>query len=178
MIEQHGGVINLRPGELYASREPVWIRTVLGSCVSVCLYDQVAGVGGMNHFMLPGPQTQEEESPARYGPEAMKLLIGWITGLGGSPSRLVAKAFGGANVLRMNPLLPSVAEDNIQFIRRFLDEEKIPLMSSRLGGQAPLEVRFFTRSARTLVKALRKRRPDELAALEMRPRAGLDRESK
>ena len=151
-------LVNLRPGELYASRDPVWIRTVLGSCVAVCLYDPIAGVGGMNHFMLPGSRRHTGEVPARYGVHAMELLIEGITVLGGVRSRLVAKAFGGGNVLRMGAAAPTVAQNNVGFIREFLDQAEIPMLSCKLGGHAALGVRFFTANARTLVRPLKSRR--------------------
>ena len=44
----------IRPGEYYVTRNEEIISTVLGSCVSACIRDVRTGVGGMNHFMLPG----------------------------------------------------------------------------------------------------------------------------
>jgi len=44
--------INLHPGDRYATKENVMLTTLLGSCVSACLYDPVAHVAGMNHFLL------------------------------------------------------------------------------------------------------------------------------
>ena len=74
--------VKIGPGELYASRRNILIVTVLGSCVSACLRDPAARVGGMNHFMLPehsGNNTLLSE-PARYGAHAMEMLIkqSWI----------------------------------------------------------------------------------------------------
>ncbi|MCW5978805.1 MAG: chemotaxis protein CheD [Bryobacteraceae bacterium] len=167
-------VVNLRPGEFHATKEGLWIRTVLGSCVAVCLYDRAAGVGGMNHFMLPGSGPQEAQFPARYGVDAMKLLINRIVALGGAHGRLSAKAFGGANVLRLNSTLPTVADGNVSFLLRFLEDEGIPLQSSRLGGDDALDVRFFTGSARTLVRPVRSRLAKELAAAELQYRRRLE----
>ncbi|MEN9356206.1 MAG: hypothetical protein RL695_377, partial [Pseudomonadota bacterium] len=44
--------VKLLPGEYFASTTDLALVTVLGSCVSACLYDQEKGIGGMNHFML------------------------------------------------------------------------------------------------------------------------------
>ena len=53
--------------------------TVLGSCVAACIRDPIAGVGGMNHFMLPESDRQRLGQRVvghmRYGNFAMERLI-------------------------------------------------------------------------------------------------------
>jgi chemotaxis receptor (MCP) glutamine deamidase CheD len=123
----------------------------LGSCVAACLFDPESGVGGMNHFMLPS-QSPDARNSARYGIHSMELLINAIMRLGGDRRRLRAKAFGGANVLRLNRPGLDVGQQNCQFIREFLDTEKIPLLVERLGGESPVRVHFLTNSGRAFVK--------------------------
>jgi chemotaxis receptor (MCP) glutamine deamidase CheD len=149
--------INLRPGQFHAARAPEVIRTVLGSCVAVCLYDEPAGVGGMNHFMLPDRGHGDDQMPARYGTHAMELLINKIMGMGGQRCNLRAKAFGGADVLAMPRSGLTVGAGNTRFAIGFLEREGIRLVSSRLGGTDPLEVVFYAGSARTLVRAVGRR---------------------
>ena len=86
--------VYLAPGRLYASGEDVQVTTILGSCVSVCIWDAQAQVGGINHFLLPSG------SPAspRFGESAVALLIGRVLELGAQRGRLAAKVFGGACV--------------------------------------------------------------------------------
>ncbi len=140
-------------GGIFASREPAVVYTVLGSCISACLFDPLAGVGGINHFMLPS-SAEDAGMPTRYGVHAMETLINEIFKLGGERTRLRAKVFGGANVLRMKDTFLTVSERNISFIKEFLTTEEIPLLSHRLGGVNPLQVYFFTDTAKVLVKAL------------------------
>ncbi len=45
--------VKVLPGEYYVDNEDMALVTMLGSCVSACLCDRQAGIGGMNHFMLP-----------------------------------------------------------------------------------------------------------------------------
>ena len=52
-------VAGILPGEFFVSREPMVVYTVLGSCISACVRDPIAGVGGMNHFMLPAPKEHQ-----------------------------------------------------------------------------------------------------------------------
>jgi chemotaxis protein methyltransferase CheR len=149
-------------GQLHASRDPVAISTVLGSCVSACLFDPIAQVGGMNHFLLPdgsdGPLGR-----ARYGVHAMELLINLIMKLGGDRRRLRAKLFGAASVLATPTDVP---RRNAEFVRAFLATEGIPVAAERLGGNRPLEVRFYPRDGRALVREIDSRKVAELIADE------------
>jgi chemotaxis protein methyltransferase CheR len=136
-------------GEVFASREPAVVRTLLGSCVSACLYDPEARVGGMNHFLLPDGDSEELRA-ARYGVHAMELLINEIMRLGGDRRRLVAKVFGAAGVLRAAS--SGVPQQNSRFVRAFLENEQIPIVGERLGGHRAIEVWFHTAVGRARIR--------------------------
>lgn len=137
-------------GEVFASDKPVWISTLLGSCISACLYDEQAGVGGMNHFLLP--LGTDERSAATYGIHAMELLINQIMQLGGDRRRLKAKIFGGANVLKSVTAADNTGERNTRFVREFLDLESIPVVAELIGGNAAVQVQFFSQTGRALAR--------------------------
>jgi chemotaxis protein methyltransferase CheR len=162
-------VIRLVAGDVKASGQSVVLRTFLGSCVAACLYDPEAGIGGMNHFLLPDGD-QGEGLPNRFGVHAMELLINEIMHLGGDRRRLRAKIFGAANVLEALRQRPSVAEQNAAFIRRFLATEQIPVDGEKLGGRQALEVLFYPRTGRVQVRTLgvAQARAEELAAGQYR----------
>jgi chemotaxis protein CheD len=168
-------IVNLHIGGLYASDQPMAIRTVLGSCVAACLYDPHQGIGGMNHFMLPHPVNGDYGLPTRYGVNAMELLINRLMKLGTARGRLRAKLFGAANVLHSRQGSPSVAERNATFAREFLTREGIPIVTWRVGGFEPLEVVFFPRTARTFVKPVRKLSEAYIAELEAEYTSKLDK---
>jgi len=138
----------LNIGDVVASRQPAVLQTVLGSCVSVCLWDPVQMVGGMNHILLPSGANDGHAT--RFGLNAMELLINKIMVLGGSRTRLVAKAFGGANVIA-SLQSPTVGERNAHFVKTFLATEKIALLAQRLGGTQAVEVSFNTDTAKVIV---------------------------
>jgi chemotaxis receptor (MCP) glutamine deamidase CheD len=156
------GIRRIIVGETFASATPTWISTVLGSCVSACIYDPERGVGGMNHFLLPEAGSDGLDS-ARYGSSAMDLLINQIMKLGGDRRCLVAKVFGAANAVGS----ADVARRNQAFIETYLLREDIAVRGSRLGGTRPIEVRFETASGRALCRPLR-RWGSGLAVLERR----------
>lgn len=114
------------------------LTTILGSCVSTCMWDPVARVGGMNHFLLPdGGSGQGQQF--RYGLYAMELLINGLLKKGASKSRLEAKLFGGA---AMSDGLGNIGAANGAFALRFLADEGIRCVAQSLGGRQARRVRF------------------------------------
>lgn len=138
-------------GEYYASANPVWISTVLGSCVSVCLYDEQRHIGGMNHFMLPESPNDNREV-ASFGVHAMEMLINVIMKLGGDRRRLKAKVFGGAAVVGTN--MSGVGPKNVRFAEEFLRLEGLNIIASHTGGTAGMRVMFNPYTSKALVREL------------------------
>src|SRR5262245_408289 len=118
-FEKH---VTLYIGGVHATDEPVVIKTLLGSCIAVCLHDAVARVGGMNHFLLPhGLADEPHGDPARFGVHAMDRLLAAIMKVGGDRRRLVAKVFGGAQIL--DDSRNEIPQQNIAFAEEFLTTE-------------------------------------------------------
>lgn len=146
--------ITLNIGGLFASFRPLVLDTLLGSCIAACLYDPVARVGGMNHFMLPDGADANDPTSARYGVNAMELLINELLKLNAQRQRIQAKIFGAGHVLRIRENLDGVPQRNIDFIRKFLDTEKIPVVNEDLGGYRPRRVLFSTQSGMAYMRYL------------------------
>ena len=147
--------ITLHVGGVHASAEPTVIKTLLGSCVAVCLWDAGAGVGGMNHFLLPeGDPNGPGDEATRFGVHAMDRLVGEMLKLGGIPARFVAKVFGGANVLVMPGATKSVPHANLSFVRSYLVREGFRVAATSVGGTLPRQIRFFTESGRVMVRRI------------------------
>lgn len=143
--------VTLYLGDVHATPEPTVVKTLLGSCIAVCLYDPLRGVGGMNHFMLPH-SGGEDGASTRFGVPAMEALVGALIDLGGSPRRFVAKVFGGAHVLDIVESVAGVPQQNIEFARRFLDTGGIPVLAEDVGGYGPRHVHFHTATGRVFLK--------------------------
>jgi chemotaxis receptor (MCP) glutamine deamidase CheD len=147
--------IHIRIGGVYVSEQPAIIRTTLGSCIAACLYDPVARIGGMNHFMLPELSEYSSEGDlGRFGLHSMELLMGAMQRAGAHRARVVAKVFGGGHVLGTDPSELSVAARNVSFIERYVVEEKIPVVAQDLGGFLPRRVHFYTDTGKAMVKRL------------------------
>ena len=146
--------VTINIGGLRASSEPLVIDTVLGSCIAACLYDPVSGVGGMNHFMLPEGFDPDNPASTRYGVHAMELLITEIMKLGGQRRRFQAKVFGGGHVLNIRESLDGVPQRNIEFVRRFLSVERIPVVTEDVGGYQARRVLFHSNTGKVMLKRL------------------------
>ena len=151
-------MIIIQPGEFFATDNSHMISTVLGSCISVCLLDQVNKVGGMNHFMLPGRVEQKnfysDDTSGKYGMFAMDLLIGAIAKAGGDRRFLVAKVFGGGSVINFRSTDGNVPKQNIEFTRSFLKLEDIKVISNHVGGVCGRKVLFFPDTGKVLMKKI------------------------
>lgn len=156
--------IRLLPADYVATDRPVALVTLLGSCVAACLYDPSLSLGGMNHFMLPGG-TGNDASCARYGVNAMELLINDLLKRGARRNRLLAKVFGGGNVLSGFHTDP-VGTRNARFVLEYLSAEHIPVRAQDLGDIHPRKVGFFPQTGRTLVKRLPATRDDGIVDAE------------
>lgn len=154
-----GQRIHITQGERAVSgNSDLVISTILGSCVSCCLWDPVANVGGMNHMLLT-VSTKSTGICNLAGINAIELLINDVLKLGARRDRLRAKAFGGA---RMVAGLSDIGKVNINFTLEFLETEGIKCDRHSLGGESARHVMFWPSTGR----ALQKIRRDEVLPAE------------
>ncbi len=144
--------VYLHAGQLHVASAPTAITTVLGSCVAVCLYDPVAKVGGMNHFLLP-LHVEREQSP-RFGTVAVPQLVEAVLRAGGSRGGLVAKVFGGASVIGVISRGRRLGEENAILALRLLEEARIPVLDQDVGGTRGRKLVFFVDEGTAWVRQL------------------------
>jgi chemotaxis protein CheD len=150
-------VLTLTPGEYYVSQDLDIISSMLGSCISACIFDVTNKIGGMNHFMLPSqidPDNLFYTKTGRYGMYTMELLIGDLIKLGAERKNLKAKIFGGSNILKFRNTEGNIPDSNIQFTKKFLEMEQIPLLAMDVGGCIGRKILFFTDTGTVLLKKL------------------------
>lgn len=141
------------PGTVCSSAEPQIVRTILGSCVSVCLWDPLLRVGGMNHFVLPlvlgaGPSTP------RFGGPAVEELLGQLKRLGGEVTRLKAKVFGGMCSQPLRDTVYDIGGRNVALACQLMEDSRIPIVAHDVGGTRGRAVRFLTSDGSCWVRAL------------------------
>ena len=163
--ESYGKRVILFPGEYYVTDRKLRISTLLGSCISACLYDPVNRVVGMNHFLLSGRLYAGDRVPivmteaGRYGVHAMELIINGMLKLGAQKKHLNAKVCGGSSLNTSGDTVrnPSgIGEINCRFIEEFLRNEGIRTVSSDLGGEAGRVVHFDSHDYSMYVRRIKK----------------------
>jgi len=145
--------VSIHIGEFYSSKRPTVISTLLGSCVAACLFDPVTRVGGMNHILLPGKANMTGfNTSARYGINAMELLINDIMKHGGNRHHLVAKVFGGAHLLSAISIENGVGRQNVALVEEFLQREGIRIICRNVGGHAGRKIYFHSDTGDVFLK--------------------------
>jgi chemotaxis protein CheD len=161
-------IVKIFSGDWHVSTNPnEMLTTILGSCVAACVRDPVAGVGGMNHFLLPGDESTPSplSDAARYGVFAMEKLINAILHWGGERERLEFKVFGGGNVTNNSARIGS---KNAAFIRQFLQDEGFTVTCEDLEGDLPRRVHYFPVSGKVMMRRLQRREDFKVVEEEKR----------
>ncbi|WP_136635686.1 chemotaxis protein CheD [Pseudooceanicola onchidii] len=143
--------VSISQGEFAVSgKSGAVISTILGSCVAVCLWDDTAGVGGMNHILVAQSNVGGIANDFA-GVNAMELLINALVREGAMRTRLKAKVFGGARMVRG---LSDIGHANGAFALKFLDQEGIPCIGNSLGGSSARHIRFYPAEGRVMQKTV------------------------
>ena len=133
----------LQPGHLVVSAQPLTVTTILGSCVSVCLWDQSKRVGGVNHFMLPNTAGGSVASP-RYGNVAMDELVAGLCEAGARRALLQARVFGGACMFAQMQSAHHLGSKNAELALDYLSRRGIEVVQVEVGGTRGRKLSFNT----------------------------------
>lgn len=180
--EKH--IVKLLPGGIYSTdAHDELIATGLGSCVAACMWDADAGIGGMNHFLLPFDSKSQLKSwkpeevistASRYGSYAMEMLLNAMIARGAKRASLQVKLFGGAQMLGRNSM---VGEKNVAFILNYIQQEGMHVTGQDLGGLEPRKVIFDPISGKAWLKRIPFTEVHLLQHQEEKYASQLDRES-
>lgn len=148
----------LHPGCIFVSKEPHLISTVLGSCVSVCIWDPIQGFGGMNHHIHAIPFKKGERS-SQYGIIAVPYMIKMLVKLGASRANFKAHIVGGSQ----NPLMGSsmIGKENIIIAEKILRENFIQVITVDTAGEMGRKVVFDTETGELAVYKVNKLRDSD-----------------
>lgn len=134
----------LLPGELHVSGEPCQIRTILGSCVAICLWDRRQRAGGMNHFLLPTSRPGQPASQ-RFADVATSVLLKRLSQLGCKPATLQAKIFGGSAMFpNRNRVSVNLGTQNVAAALQLMKDAGIPVAVQETGGTRGRKIIFNT----------------------------------
>ena len=154
--------LNLQPGELYLSRSPAILRTILGSCVGVTFWCPRLGAGALCHGILPRCPSgwrpgSEVAGGSRYVDFSIRHLALQFDALGAARHELEVKLFGGADVLPTagpRPGRPTVGAQNCMAATEVVAEEGFTVAASDLGGVYGRRIHFHTGTGQVLLHRL------------------------
>lgn len=131
----------LRSGYIFVAKKATHISAVLGSSVSVCIYDKARQVGGMNHFQFPFA-VEKNSATARYGNAATIALIHMLVNDGSEAGNMEAQIFGGA----YDPEISArdIGRENIKLARKILFKKRVRIVSEDVGGRKGRKIVFHT----------------------------------
>ncbi|MBN2486589.1 MAG: chemotaxis protein CheD [Bacteroidales bacterium] len=135
--------IFLYPAALVVPNKQVIVHTILGSCVSVCLFDTVNKIGGINHYMLPFWNGNGLPSP-KYGNIAIEKLYEKLIIAGANPDYIIAKVFGGGEVIQTTIPHFNIGKKNILVAHEILKLNKIKIAAESTGGKLGRKIVFNT----------------------------------
>ena len=149
----------LKPGEIFIAREPTVISTVLGSCVSVTMFNPRHMVGGMCHALLPGSDESSGNDAFRFVDTAILYLVRGFTSLGIKRADIEVKLFGGSDVLdaRVGENIPAtIGTQNVERAREIIRREHLILVAEDVRGKQGRKLFFHTNTGGVLLKRIRK----------------------
>src|SRR3954471_21125087 len=147
---------NVLPGQMIITSAPALIATVLGSCVSVCLWDPHTKIGGMNHYLLPGTMDDDPNNTNR-GLTSITLLIKSFVNRNIQLATLEAKVFGGCNSLYRTNDMYKVGERNIAVALEVLKANNIAVTAHHTAGPYGRKIVMNTATGKVQMRLLIKR---------------------
>lgn len=161
MVNFHAKTIH--PGELYLSRKPCKISTLLGSCVAVCVHNKDKLFGGMNHYMLPRKSKRAVKlDDYRFGDVSIRTLLDKMLLIDPDPDNVVVKIFGGGMVV---PALEkaNIGQENVKIAREIIEEYGLTIENECVELKTGLKIIFNNYTNQVFVKRIRKEeRTEEL----------------
>ena len=143
----------LIPGKLFSTKEATAISTIVGSSVSLCLWDSIAGIGGAANFLLP--EDFEDDQNTKFGNNASRQLLQQMIALGAEAGRIQAKIFGGSEPeTTYSSSSETLGHRNVLSALRFLAAEGIRLVDQQTGGTNGRKIIFHTDNGSVWVQKL------------------------
>lgn len=149
----------LLPGEMCLVREPMFLATLLGSCVAVCIYNRHNGTAAMNHF-LRDLCNSSTEPKGKFGDTSTEQSIKSLLDIDARIDHYEAKIYGGGDVVGYLSVGSGIGEHNILAAKTVLNKYKIPIVESDVGGKQGRKVYFNTKTFDVIVRLIGTHRKD------------------
>jgi chemotaxis protein CheD len=140
----------IRMGEMSVAQNGESLRTLLGSCVGLALYDRRCKVGGLAHIVLPDARGNTDR-PGKFVDTAIPALIEEMKTLAGEELKLTAKMAGGASMFPTT-VAAQIGQQNIESCEQLLGELGIPIVGQHCGGEQGRRMSLNTANGKVLIE--------------------------
>ncbi|MBN1782470.1 chemotaxis protein CheD [bacterium] len=148
----------LKMSEIHVARAPDIIKTVVGSCIALCIWDQETKIGGMAHIMLPERNGDIGAPPGKYADIAVQALIDQMKGKGAAEKHMIATCIGGAAMFAtLTGQKMTIGDRNADIVKQYLEKYRIPIMIESVGGFAGRKVSLNCSDGAVTVTMLNKK---------------------
>lgn len=142
--------------DMATSNDPdeILVTYSLGSCIAVIIFDPVARVGGMLHYMLPDSNMdlkKAEKKPAMFADSGIPLLFKQSYKLGAQKKNIIVKIAGGAQILDENGIF-NIGKRNYLALRKIFWRNNVMIAAEDIGGTVNRTVRLEMNTGRVILK--------------------------
>lgn len=150
-------LITVGIADIKVASPPDILRTILGSCVGICLFDKKNSIGGLAHIMLPRIN-ERSLSKKKYADSAIPLLLEEMERLGAAREVIIAKIVGGATMFKMSDEsnVNNIGQSNITAVKDILKELNIKIIAEELGGEYGRTIDFYVDTGMVKIKTMNK----------------------
>jgi len=136
------------------SQEELLITYSLGSCIAVVVFDPMASVGGMLHYMLPESSLDPEKAkknPCMFADTGITHLFKNSYLMGAKKEHMVVKTVGGAQILDPNGIF-NIGTRNYLAMRKIFWRNNVAIAAEHVGGENNRTVRLEMDTGRVILK--------------------------
>ncbi len=119
--------------QIEIAQAPELIRTVLGSCIGIAMYDRKQGVGGLGHVILPSSK-EGSGDPGKFADSAIDILLEKLVAAGADQKKIVAKIAGGASMFGTESAV-GLGVRNADAVKDRLSHHRVRLAAEEVGGR-------------------------------------------
>ncbi|MCE9500041.1 MAG: chemotaxis protein CheD [Leptospira sp.] len=156
MLSKESKIITVGIAEIKSGKTPDVLRTTLGSCLGIVLYNPETKSGAISHIMLAHDSLGKDSSknPGKYGETALPLLLKTMEAEGNKPGSFGARIFGGASMFQgiNSSFLQNIGENNIAIVKSFMLAKSIPILAEDIGGHEGRTISLYLDDGRILLK--------------------------
>ncbi|HNX58197.1 MAG TPA: chemotaxis protein CheD [Spirochaetota bacterium] len=147
-------LVNVGVAQVKMGSSPQVLRTILGSCVGICIYDRQKKIGGLAHVLLP-EATSQESNIEKYADTAIPMLVDLLLKQGCRKEFMSAKIAGGASMFKFSQAntLGQIGDRNIEATKKALSMKGIPILAEDVGGNSGRVIDFYLDDGHLKVKA-------------------------